>query len=624
MSEKPLSDKSMSQMYQSVSTSGKRGFWRSLLAFIGPAYLVSVGYMDPGNWATDIAAGSTFGYKLIWILVLSNVMAILLQSLSARLGIVKGWDLAQASRQQYAPWANYSLYALAEIAIIACDLAEIIGMAIGLKLLFNIPLSWGVMITALDTFLLLFLLNKGVRKLEAFILVLIAIIGVSFIVEMFIVEPNLGEVAKGVIPSDLGNGALYIAIAMIGATVMPHNLYLHSSLVQTRKFARDDQGIRKAIKFNFIDSAVALNLALFVNIAILILAGTAFYNNGYTRITGIEEAHLLLDNIFGSLAPAIFAIALIAAGQSSTITGTLAGQIVMEGYLNLRVTPWIRRLVTRFVAIAPALFAIYYYGDSSMNDLLVFSQVVLSMQLGFAVIPLIHFTASKQIMGKFAITKPIQYAAWTVAIIIVALNLLLVWDELSSHLLGWPVYIQILGVFVALFFVFLLGYITFLPFRTKVKDEENNWPHAQKQILEIQPDKPYQHIVLALDFGTTDTKVINKSIMLGGNTAKYTLIHIVETAGAIQMGAEIADVETKKDHEMLVALQQALAKQGYEVSIALGFGKPAHAIPNLVNAMQCDLLVMGAHGHAGWKDFLFGATVDKVRHKVKAPVLIVK
>jgi manganese transport protein len=619
-----LTEKSMSELHQSVSTSGKRGFWRSLLAFIGPAYLVSVGYMDPGNWATDIAAGSTFGYKLIWILVLSNAMAILLQSLSARLGIVKGWDLAQASRQQYAPWANYSLYALAEIAIIACDLAEIIGMAIGLKLLFNIPLSWGVIITALDTFLLLFLLNKGVRKLEAFILVLIAIIGVSFIVEMFIVKPDLGEVAKGVIPSDLGNGALYIAIAMIGATVMPHNLYLHSSLVQTRKFSRDDVGIRKAIKYNFIDSAVALNLALFVNVAILILAGSAFYNNGYTRITGIEEAHLLLENIFGALAPAIFAIALIAAGQSSTITGTLAGQIVMEGYLNLRITPWIRRLVTRCIAIAPALYAIYYYGDSAMNDLLVFSQVVLSMQLGFAVIPLIHFTASKHIMGKFAISKPVQFASWLAAFIIVVLNLLLVWDELSSMLPNWPVIIQLIGILASIFFIFLLGYIALHPLWAPTKQQDTNWAHKHAETITIQPANPYNHIVLALEFGSIDQRIINKSIMLGGKTAQYTIIHIVETAGAIQMGADIVDAETKKDYEMLESLQHALVSEGYTVSISLGFGKPAHAIPDLVNTMPCDLLVMGAHGHSGWKDFLFGATVDKVRHKVKVPVLIVK
>lgn len=624
MSQQPLSDKSMSQLYQSVSTSGKRGFWRSLLAFIGPAYLVSVGYMDPGNWATDIAAGSTFGYKLIWVLVLSNVIAILLQSLSARLGIVKGWDLAQASRQQYAPWANYSLYVLAEIAIIACDLAEIIGMAIGLKLLFNIPLEWGVMITALDTFLLLFLLNKGVRKLEAFILVLIAIIGVSFIIEMFIVKPDAVEVAKGVVPSGLGDGALYIAIAMIGATVMPHNLYLHSSLVQTRKFNRDDHGIRKAIKYNFFDSAIALNLALFVNVAILILAGSAFYNNGFTRITGIEEAHLLLENIFGSMAPAIFAIALIAAGQSSTITGTLAGQIVMEGYLNLRITPWIRRLITRIIAITPALYAIYYFGDDSMNDLLVFSQVVLSMQLAFAVIPLIHFTASKHIMGKFAITKSMRYAAWLIAIIIVALNLLLVWEELSSFLPNWPFYLQVAGICATLFFILLLAYITFHPLLIKSKDEPVNGPHSHQQFINIQPDKPYQQIVLALDFGSTDQKVINKSIMLGGNKATYTLIHIVETAGAIQMGADIADAETKKDYEMLAHLQQALSAQGYDVAIKLGFGKPAHAIPALVNAMDCDLLVMGAHGHSGVKDFLLGATVDKVRHQVNVPVLIVK
>mgnify|MGYP000258302276 CR=1 FL=1 len=336
---KTNSDKSLSEIHESVKVPVQKNWWRTLLAFIGPAYLVSVGYMDPGNWATDIAGGSAFGYKLVWVLLMSNLMALLLQSLAARLGIVKGWDLAQASRQQYPQWTNISLYIFAEIAIAACDLAEIIGMAIGLNLLFDLPLLYGVLITVFDSFLLLLLINKGVRKLEMFIFSLVSIIGISFIVELIIVKPNLLEVSKGFIPSDLDGNALYIAIGIIGATVMPHNLYLHSALVQSRKIDKTFSGIKTALKYNFIDSFVALNLAFFVNAAILILAATAFFKLGYNNISSIQDAHLLLQNLFGNIAPTLFAIALICAGQSSTITGTLAGQIIMEGYLNLRISP---------------------------------------------------------------------------------------------------------------------------------------------------------------------------------------------------------------------------------------------------------------------------------------------
>jgi manganese transport protein len=310
---------SLSEVHSSISTGGKTG-WRKLFAFIGPAYLVSVGYMDPGNWATDIAGGSQFGYKLIWVLLMSNLMALLLQSLSARLGIVRGLDLAQASRNTYPAYINYPLYVLAQIAIVACDLAEIIGMAIGLNLLFGLPLIWGVSITILDTFLLLFLMNKGMRMMEVFIVSMVFIVGISFLTEMFIVEPLLGEVISGFKPSILTGNALYIAIGIIGATVMPHNLYLHSSLVQTRKIERTSKGIRESLKYNFIDTAIALNLAFFVNAAILILAATAFYKNGLFEVAEIQDAYKLLDHIFGSVAPTMFAIALIASGQSSTIT----------------------------------------------------------------------------------------------------------------------------------------------------------------------------------------------------------------------------------------------------------------------------------------------------------------
>src|SRR6478609_4117154 len=344
--------KSLEEVHESVHTHDKTSVFRKILAFFGPAYLISVGYMDPGNWATDIAGGSQFGYTLIWVLLMSNIMALLLQSLSARLGIVTQRDLAQASRETYSTFINYILYFLAEIAIAACDLAEVLGMAIGINLLFGIPLLQGVLITVLDTFLLLFLINKGIRKMEAFIIVLVAIIGFSFVFEMIFAQPEMTKIVYGLIPSIPNENALYIAIGIIGATVMPHNLYLHSSLVQTRKFDRTTVGIKQALKYNFIDSTIALNLAFFVNAAILILAAATFHKNGMYEVAEIQDAHKFLEPLLGTKwAPALFAVALIAAGQSSTVTGTLAGQIIMEGYINLRLPMWIRRTITRMLAV---------------------------------------------------------------------------------------------------------------------------------------------------------------------------------------------------------------------------------------------------------------------------------
>src|SRR6478609_5323279 len=344
--------KSLEEVHQSVATQNKKTVFKKILAFFGPAYLVSVGYMDPGNWATDIAGGSQFGYSLLWVLLMSNLMALLLQSLSARLGIVTQRDLAQASRETYSKPINYILYFLAEIAIAACDLAEVLGMAIGINLLFGIPLIEAVLITVLDTFLLLFLINKGIGKMEAFIIALVMIIGLSFIFEMIFAQPEIDKVLYGLIPSLPNESALYIAIGIIGATVMPHNLYLHSSLVQTRNFDRSSTGIKQALKYNFIDSTIALNLAFFVNAAILILAAATFYKAGMFHVAEIQDAHQLLAPMLGTKwAPALFAVALIAAGQSSTVTGTLAGQIIMEGYINLRLPMWIRRTITRMLAV---------------------------------------------------------------------------------------------------------------------------------------------------------------------------------------------------------------------------------------------------------------------------------
>lgn len=460
---------SLSEVNNSVDTSKHNG-WRKVFAFIGPAYLVSVGYMDPGNWATDIAGGSQFGYKLIWVLLMSNLIALLLQSLSARLGIVQGLDLAQASRKAYPRYINIPMYILAEIAIMACDLAEIIGMAIGLNLLLGLPMIWGVSITALDTFLLLFLMHKGIRTMELFIISLVFLVGAAFLAEMFIVKPQLSEVVTGFRPSALSGAALYIAIGIIGATVMPHNLYLHSSLVQTRKIKRNTTSIKDSLKYNLADTTIALNLAFFVNAAILILAATAFHKSGHFEIAEIQDAHKLLHTIFGSLAPTLFAIALIAAGQSSTITGTLAGQIIMEGHINIRLRPWLRRMITRLAAIIPAICTIVFFGETSLGGLLILSQVVLSLQLAFAIIPLIHFNSDRSAMKEFTIKTWVKLLAWISAIVIVVLNIRLVvqtindWiGEAEGH--TWWIYSFVLPIAAAL--GLLLLYITFVPFIKK-------------------------------------------------------------------------------------------------------------------------------------------------------------
>lgn len=616
---------SLEEVHASVKTSGKTG-WRKLMAFIGPAYLVSVGYMDPGNWATDIAGGSQFGYKLLWILLMSNIIALLLQSLSARLGIVKGLDLAQASRNAFPAWANYPLYVLAQIAIIACDLAEIIGMAIGLNLLFNMPLIWGISITVLDTFLLLFLLNKGMRMMEVFIVSMVFIVGVSFLAEMLIIEPVFGEVVRGLKPSALSGNALYIAIGIIGATVMPHNLYLHSSLVQTRKIEKTKKGIQEALKFNLIDTTIALNLAFFVNAAILILAATAFYKHGFFEVAEIQDAYILLEDIFGSLAPTLFAIALIASGQSSTITGTLAGQIVMEGHLNLRIEPWLRRLITRLLAIVPCLFTILYFGEDSLGELLVLSQVVLSLQLGFAIIPLIHFTSDKQLMKDFAIKPWVKVLAWISALIIVGLNVKLVYEEIYGWMLStdnaWWIYVLVLPATFAV--GCLLLYVLIVPLIKKPKEKLDNLPHGEALEIEEVGTVSYSNIGIPVDFSKNDRNTIRHALIQGGKSATYYLIHIVETAGARYHGNEVMDYETQSDTLNLEKYKLNLMELGYKAEILIGYGSAANAIASLTEKNGLDLLVMGAHGHKGISDWIFGTTLDTVRHKVRIPVLIVR
>jgi manganese transport protein len=617
---------SLGNVHNTVVTENKTG-WRRLLSFLGPAYLVSVGYMDPGNWATDLAAGSQFGYKLIWVLLLSNLIALLLQNLAVRLGIVRGLDLAQASKHSYPPFVNFCLYILAQIAIIACDLAEIIGMAIGLNLLFGLPLIWGVSITLLDTLLLLFLLNKGMRKLEGFIISLIFIVGVAFLAQMFIVQPNVIDIAKGFIPTKLNATSLYLAIGIIGATVMPHNLYLHSSLVQTRKIDRSEAGIKTAIRFNFWDTTIALNLAFFVNAAILILAASAFYGRGFHEVAEIQDAHKLLNNIFGKLAPALFAIALIAAGQSSTVTGTLAGQIIMEGHLNLRIAPWLRRLLTRLLAIIPAFFTILYFGEEGLGKLLILSQVVLSLQLGFAIIPLIHFTSDKKRMGNFATKVPLKILAWVFAALIVGLNVRLVIQEIETWAAASSgsanlVYFVILPIAVAI--GALLLYVFLRPLLYKHVSQPIYVPHGIAAKLDNLEAVTYKNIAITIDFSRNDEDCIRHALMQGGKKAHYTLIHVVETAGARYYGGQVMDNETQSDVNNLDKYVNTLTGLNYKAEAKIGYGSSATAIAEIINQSKIDFVVMGSHGHKALKDLIFGTTVDSVRHKVNIPVLVVK
>ena len=615
--------KSLDEVNASVNTSSKGGF-RKLLAFIGPAYMISVGYMDPGNWATDIEGGSKYGYSLIWVLVMSNLIALLLQSHCVRLGVVAGRDLAQASKDHYSKFINYFLYVLAEIAIAACDLAEVIGMAIGIHLLFpSISILGGVCITVLDSFVLLFLLNAGIKKLEAFIISLVAIIGVSFFIQLLIAKPDVIEISKGLIPGFTNENALYIAIGIIGATVMPHNLYLHSSLVQTRQFERTPIEIKKAIRFNIIDSAVALNLALFVNAAILIIAATTFFNTG-VEVTEIQDAHKMMAPMLGStLAPLLFAIALIAAGQSSTITGTLAGQIIMEGYLNLRLQPWIRRLLTRLIAIVPAFLTIYFLGEDKTGDLLVLSQVILSLQLGFAIIPLIHFVSNKKRMGEFVIPLWQKIASWISVSVIVFLNCQMLFNKVREWLQESE-YATLIGVIVIPFMLLCLGillFITFEPLFKKAKQQVSSQFHGEVAKINFETPKPYSSIAITVDFSSSDNKAINKALMLGGKQAHYVLIHILESTNAVMYGEDTNDHERIEDSANLLAYKNQLLEQGYHCEVKLGFGSPKSVIPKLVD--HCDLLVMGTHGHTTFKDILFGTTVESVRHKIDIPLVLV-
>jgi len=422
----PRDSFSLPEVHGTIPVPHGASFWRKFLAFSGPGYLVAVGYMDPGNWATDLAGGARFGYTLLSVILISNLMAVLLQALSARLGIASGRDLAQACRDSYSRPATIMLWLLAEVAIAACDLAEVIGAAIALKLLFGLPLIWGVSLTALDVLLVLYLQHHGFRWVEALVVALILGIAGSFAVELYLARPDLGAVMGGLVPNaDIlrDQDMLYIAIGILGATVMPHNLYLHSSIVQTRKYADTPESKRDAIRFATIDSTVALSSALFLNAAILVMAAAVFHGSGHEDIADISDAYLLLSPLLGtSMASILFAVALLFSGQNATLTGTLAGQIVMEGFISIRLRPWLRRLITRLVAIAPAVLVILIYGERGTGPLLILSQVILSLQLPFAVFPLVRFTSDRRRMGEFACPRWMSALAWPVAVAIAALN----------------------------------------------------------------------------------------------------------------------------------------------------------------------------------------------------------
>jgi len=622
--------RSLPEVHESVHVAHEASFLRRLFTFSGPAFMVSVGYMDPGNWATDLAAGAKFGYSLIWVILLSNLMAILLQTLSARLGIVHGRDLAQACREHYPKPIAFVLWILCEIAIAACDLAEVLGSAIGLHLLFGVSILAGVVITAFDVMILLLLQAYGIRRMEAFILTLVATIGACFAVEMFLSKPPLGEIVTGFKPSVLSDDALYIAIGIIGATVMPHNLYLHSALVQSRKVDRSPGGLAQANRFNLIDSVVALNGAFFVNAAILILAAAAFFRSGHQNVATLEEAHSLLEPILGSkIAPIAFALALLAAGQSSTITGTLAGQIVMEGFIHVRLRPWLRRLITRLIAIIPAVLVILWKGDAGVDPLLILSQVILSLQLSFAVVPLIHFASDKSKMGAFALPVWARILAWIVAAIIISLNVKLVYETVRDGVNqdNWIIEYILLPVSVVL--MPLLAWMVFEPLIPRSRREK---PTRGPDELLLSSESAaatlpgtYRRIGVALEAGPNDTAIMEQVLPLArASGADLVLIHVVESAAARYLGQSAADQESLADARYLLNAAQAVRASGVACTTRLGAGEAEHEIARIAEEEKLDLIVTGSHGHRLLGDLLRGSTASELRHLTRIPVMSVR
>jgi manganese transport protein len=621
----PVQSRSLADVHNTVPIDHVT-FWKRMLAFAGPAYLVSVGYMDPGNWATDLQGGAEFGYRLLWVLVMSNAMAVLLQTLGARLGIVTGRDLAQACRAEYPRPVNLALWLLCEIAIVACDLAEVLGAAIALNLLFHIPLLLAVALTALDTLIVLWLQKFGIRYLEAVVLGLIVVIAICFSAEIFMAKPDFLAVTAGIVPW-IDNRSLYVAVAMLGATVMPHNLYLHSALVQTRRIGHSTAEKRTACKYNLIDSVVALNGAMFINAAILILAGAVFFVH-HQDVTEISQAYLLLAPLLTTVvASKLFGIALFCSGQSSTLTGTMAGQIIMEGFLNIRVQPWLRRLVTRLLAIVPAFLVIWLNGSGGTLKLLILSQVVLNLQLPFAIVPLLHFTNDSQRMGQFASGRLLRLGGWATALIVLGLNIWLAVQSIADWAHGagswapvvWTFSIAICG---ALFG--LLAWITIQPYRRTAAVPATLGLEAASAELIAVPQ--YRRILVPLDHSNLDRLALSHAVGLAArNQARLYLLHVEEGVISQIYGAESSTAEVEAGQRYLDSVVASLSEMDIDVDAAIRHAaNPQKEIVRYAREIQADLLVMGAHGHGGIKDLIFGNTINPVRHRLNIPILVVR
>jgi manganese transport protein len=630
--------RSLHESHSTVSVSHVSA-WRRIFAFAGPAYLVSVGYMDPGNWATDIQGGSRFGYELLWVLLLSNLMAVLLQTLAARMGIVGGEDLAQACRGMYGKGTRMVLWLLAELAIAACDLAEVIGTVIGLKLLFGLPAEWGILVTLLDTFLLLGLQRFGIRKIEAIIVTLVFTIGACFVIELFFAQPSWSEVFPHLLPTFSKQSpfifshldALYIAVGIIGATVMPHNLYLHSALVQSRTIEKTTEGMKEACKMNLLDSFLALNAAFFVNAAILILAAAAFSTNGIT-VSSLEDAHRLLPEFLGaSFAATLFAIALLCAGQSSTVTGTLAGQIIMEGFLSFRMQPWLRRLLTRLIAIVPAAVVILFVGDRGLMSLIVVSQVILGLQLPFAIVPLLQYTNDRRRMGAFTSPRWVRFLGWMIAGLITILNVILItaaigdWTEaliasgrspLWMELTLWPSLIAALG---------FLFWIVICPIVGRHRERVLSEAASVDAIVGALTEPLFKKIAVALEHSSDDAKALSHAAALARtHSAELLLIHVVDGVGAQWYGDQTTDEEERLDQAYIRQLTDKLRSTGLRVKGILRYGTPSVEIIAAIKEEHVDAIVLRAHGHGFIKDRVFGQTIDAIRHAVKIPVMAVR
>jgi manganese transport protein len=628
--------------------------------------MISIGYMDPGNWGADLQAGSKFGYRLLWVLLMSNVMALLLQSLATRLGVVTGRDLAQACREAYPRPVVLALWVLAEIAIAACDIAEVIGTVIGLNLLFGLPYLWGLVIAIADTFVLLALQKRGVRLLELVTLGLIVVIGASFLFEIVLCRPDWAGVLRGFVPGlDPANvtDSLYVAIAMLGATVMPHNLYLHSALVQTRDFPQTTAGKKQACWFNLLDSLVALNGAFFINVAILILAAATFTY----EVKTLPQAHHLLRFIWGTtLASGLFAVALLASGQSSTLTGTLAGQVVMEVFVRLRLRPWVRRLVTRSLAILPAFLVIALAGNETTADrletigaainslaahtpleslalttagqsiwevlpvdkrllqLLVLSQAVLSFQLPFAIIPLVQFTGDRRRMGAFTNPGWLKALAWLCTVLVLGLNAVLIYletsdwaEELSAA--GWnPLWLYGAIVPGVLGLAGLLGWMVIHTERSRLEAERVS------PLAPLLKDVRYERIGVAVEFEGMDDRVLAQAVALARlHGSRLVALHVVEGTGARLYGPATDDRESREDENRMDQLVEHLNKDGVTTSGVLGFGSPVAELVRMSIEQRLDLLILGSHGHGFLADLALGQTVSPLLHRLTIPVLVV-